>query len=115
MAGHVAALGPSRAAIADALSALGPHNEGYAGGEGAIYYWARLPRDCVDDEAVVEWLIREAGVCVIPGSACGTPGYIRAAYANLQYDQCAEAAARLKSGLQVLVQQGAKVLSPSQH
>ncbi len=27
-----------------------------------------------DDEAVVQWLIREHSVCLIPGSACGAPG-----------------------------------------
>ena len=37
----------------------------------------------VDDEAVVEWLAKEHGVCVIPGTACGTPGQVRVCFANL--------------------------------
>lgn len=124
------------------------------GGEGAIYYWARLPplaaaadaagaavagaagseretgsegsekAAAVDgavgstssssdaaaaaalaagDEAVVEWLINEHGVCIIPGSACGAPGYVRVAFANLTPEQCSVAAGRLKAGLQQLV------------
>lgn len=49
------------------------------------------------------WLIREHGVCVIPGSACGAPGWVRVAYANLSAEQCEMAAARLKAGLQQLL------------
>lgn len=56
------------------------------------------------DEDVVAWLIKHHGVCVIPGSACGTPGYLRVAYANVKPAQCAVAAARLKRGLAQLVQ-----------
>ncbi len=65
---------------------------------------------CEDDEAVVEWLVREHGVCVIPGSACGAAGYIRAAYANLQPEACREAGQRLKQGLQQLVAEGMAAL-----
>jgi aspartate/methionine/tyrosine aminotransferase len=100
---QIAGLQANREAVADALSPLGELGDGVAGGEGAIYYWGRLPPGCEDDEAVVEWLIREHGVCVIPGSSCGGPGYIRVAYANLSEQQCREAAARLKQGLQQLV------------
>jgi|MDSY01.2.fsa_nt_gb aspartate/methionine/tyrosine aminotransferase len=56
----------------------------------------------VDDEAVVEWLAKEHGVCVIPGTACGTPGQVRVCFANLPPAQCAEAAARLEAGLSAL-------------
>ncbi len=111
---HIAALAPNRAAIADALSPLGQQGAGIAGGEGAIYYWAKLPEGCSDDEAVVKWLIEEAGVCVIPGTACGAPGFIRAAYANLQPDACLQAASRLKQGLQRLVAEGPAVLNVKQ-
>lgn len=55
------------------------------------------------DEAVVEWLINVHGVCIIPGSACGAPGYVRVAFANLTPEQCRVAAGRLKVGLQQLV------------
>ena len=58
----------------------------------------------------MEWLVRKHGVCVIPGSACGAAGYIRAAYANLQPDACLEAGGRLKQGLQQLVAEGMDAL-----
>lgn len=67
----------STAANRDLLrSALAPLEPHVVGGEGAIYLWARLPPQpgCQDDRAVVEWLVAQAGVCVIPGSACGMPG-----------------------------------------
>jgi aromatic aminotransferase len=59
-----------------------------------------------DDEKVVEWLVREHRVCLIPGSSCGCPGYIRVAFANLWPEDCRLAAARLKAGLQQLVAEG---------
>ena len=66
------------------------------------------PRPCAgwpDDEAVVKRLIDEHGVCVIPGSACGAPGCLRVAFANLKPEQCLQAAARLKAGLQAMAEQ----------
>jgi len=131
---QIADLRHNRAVIADALTPLGSKGHGWIGGEGAIYFFAKLPdrfsrnssssssaefvgkhRKHTDgdsklsllaagsDEAVVEWLIQEHGVCVIPGSACGAPGYVRVAFANLQLAQCEVAAARLKGGLHQLV------------
>ncbi len=50
-------------------------------------------------------------VCILPGGSCGSPGYVRVAFANLQPDDCAEAAGRLKRGLQELVQRGAAALT----
>lgn len=41
----------------------------------------------VDDLKVVEKLAKDYGICVLPGSACGAPGYIRVGYANLPPDQ----------------------------
>ncbi len=58
----------------------------------------------------MEWLVRKYGVCVIPGSACGAAGYIRAAYANLQPEACLEAGRRLERGLQQLVAEGVDAL-----
>jgi hypothetical protein len=94
---QVVGLGPNRAAIADALSPLqaaaaaAGAPPAVAGGEGAIYFWARLPRgfDAADEE-VVAWLIREHGVCVIPvrGLGCmkhwmaGPVGQQKAAWAG---------------------------------
>ena len=64
--------------------------------------------DCSDDEAVVAWLVREYQICLIPGSSCGAPGYIRVAFGNLHPEVCRTAAARLKAGLQRLVVEGPK-------
>ena len=101
------------------------------GGSGALYLMVRLPAPnqqsergedagkngnedrgaggddelvVVDDEAVVEWLAREHGVCVIPGTACGLRGYVRVCFANLPPAQCEEAARRLERGLAALPQ-----------
>ena len=52
---------------------------------------------------MVEWLVKEHGVCVIPGSAFGMEGWIRVAYANVTSDKCAAAAERLQRGLSQLV------------
>ncbi|EFN55891.1 hypothetical protein CHLNCDRAFT_94487 [Chlorella variabilis] len=101
---QVGGLAGNRAALIDALSPLGTSN--IVGGEGAIYLFAKLPDGCEDDDAVVEWLVRRHKVCLIPGSSCGRPGHVRAAYANLKPQLCAEAAARLKAGLRELVEGG---------
>lgn len=61
---------------------------------------------CEDDEAVVEWLVRVHGVCLIPGSSCGAPGYVRVAFGNLQPSACREAAGRLRAGLEQLCADG---------
>ncbi|KAK9815338.1 hypothetical protein WJX72_001946 [[Myrmecia] bisecta] len=92
--------------LIDALSPLGALGHGVAGGEGAIYLWAKLPDGCEDDEAVVEWLVQQHRVCLIQGTSCGCPGYIRVAFANLDPDTCREAATRLKQGLTQLVAKG---------
>jgi aromatic aminotransferase len=96
----------NRQVLLDALSPLGREN--IAGGEGAIYVWAKLPErgGNDDDVKVVEWLVKKHKVCVIPGSSCGVRGYIRAAFANLEPELCGEAAARLKVGLTELVEHG---------
>jgi aspartate/methionine/tyrosine aminotransferase len=103
VAARVRELDVNRNAILDALSPLGTLGDGIAGGEGAIYLWARLPDGCEDDGAVVEWLVRRHKVCLIPGSSCGCPGHVRVAFANLVPSICAEAAVRLKKGLEELV------------
>ena len=61
---------------------------------------------CESDEEVMRWLVEKHGVCIIPGSSCGCPGYIRVAFANLEPEQCQEAARRLKRGLEELVVTG---------
>ena len=52
-------------------------------------------------------------MCVVPGSACGCPGYVRVAFANLDEHACEQAAGQLKTGLQQLVGQGTKAMQES--
>ena len=66
---------------------------------------------CQNDDQVVEWLVKEHGVCVIPGSSCGVPGYIRVAFANLEEAACQKAADRLHAGLQQLVSEGMEAVT----
>ena len=60
---------------------------------------------------MVAWLVRAHGVCIIPGAACGAPGYVRVAFANLLPAECTTAAERLRRGLEQLVSEGAAVLA----
>lgn len=53
-------------------------------------------------------------VCVIPGTSCGAPGHVRAAFANLTPAATKAAAAALKGGLEQLVREGPAVLRPMQ-
>jgi aspartate/methionine/tyrosine aminotransferase len=99
------------------VAALGEEN--VLGGEGGIYFFARLPkafaeraqkRESADDD-VVSWLVRHSGVCVLPGSACAAPGWLRVSFANLPPGgPCEEAAARLQRGLEELVRRGVGAL-----
>ncbi|KFM24371.1 Aspartate aminotransferase [Auxenochlorella protothecoides] len=66
---------------------------------GAIYFWARLPGRAPDDEAFVAWAIRRHGVSVVPGSAAGSPGFIRVSYANAPPETIGAAAERLERAL----------------
>lgn len=89
------------------IEALSPLGEGAVhGGEGAIYLWATLPQEYVDDGKVVHWLATRHGVVVIPGSACGSPGHLRISFGGLLEDDCKAAAERLKRGLKELVTDG---------
>lgn len=95
-----------------ARAALAPLGDGaIAAGEAAIYFFAKLPQD-LDDEVVVERLIKEFRVTTIPGSACGSPGYIRVAYANCTREQCAVACDRLKAGLEAILADASAPASP---
>lgn len=49
-------------------------------------------------------------VCIIPGSSCGAPGHVRAAFANLPPAATEAAAAALKAGLQQLAGEGPAAL-----
>lgn len=100
----------NRAAVRAALAgALGPG--AVAGGEGAIYFFARLPPGFEErDEDAVRWLVKHAGVCTLPGSACAAPGWLRVAFANLPPAECAAAAERLGEGLAALKARGVAAL-----
>uniref|UniRef100_A0A6N2MJZ9 Aminotransferase class I/classII large domain-containing protein n=1 Tax=Salix viminalis TaxID=40686 RepID=A0A6N2MJZ9_SALVM len=79
------------------LEALSPLGEGAVkGGEGAIYLWAKLPEQYVEDDKVVRWLATRHGVIVIPGGACGCPGHLRISFGGLTENDCKVAAERLR-------------------
>jgi len=98
-------LDPSREKILDALSCL-PQT---IGGSGAMYVMGKLPEDDTtpnpirDDVLFCRQLVQEWGVAVIPGSFCGSPGWIRVCYANLEPSVCAIAAQRLKMGIREIL------------
>ena len=73
------------------------------GGQGAIYLFARLPSG-MDDNEIVKTLALVHKVVIIPGTACGAPGHVRVSYANLVPEKCVDAAERLRSGLQQILQ-----------
>ena len=94
---RVEMLETNRKVAMDALSVLGEEN--VTNSQGAIYLWAKLPEKICDDQRVVERLVKEHKVCIIPGSSCGSEGYIRVAFGNLTEAECREACDRLKRGL----------------
>ncbi len=101
--------GNRRAVRAALAAALG--EDRVKGGEGAIYFFARLPDEFESrDDDAVRWLVARAGVCVLPGSACAAPGWLRVAFASLPAGPCAAAAARLREGLAELVKRGVAAL-----
>jgi len=100
----------NRKVILDALEPVGTLGNGIAGGEGAIYLWAKLPEGCEDDNMVVEWLVKKHKICLIPGSACGVPGHVRIGFANMEPVKCAEAAERLKAGMLDLATHGMAII-----
>lgn len=101
---QVESLAANRASIRRALEPLGTAN--IVGGEGAIYFLAKLPEG-MDDERVVRWLLHQHRVAVIPASFCGAPGYVRVCYSNLPTDACAEAAGRLRTAMEQVVRAAA--------
>ena len=108
VAERVAGLAPSRAAVAAALAPLGP--AAVAGGD-AIYFWARLPPGCEDDEAVVRWMVAAHRVAAVPGAACGCPGHLRVAFGRPRPGPEFEgAAARLAAACAELAEGGRGVV-----
>jgi len=102
IAERVALLETNRKRALRALSVLG--GESVTKSEGAIYLWAKLPEG-MDDQRVVERLVKEFKVCIIPGSSCGSPGYIRVAFANVTEEECEEACKRLERGLECVLKE----------
>jgi aspartate/methionine/tyrosine aminotransferase len=98
------------------LHALTANNLKTIGGTGSMYIMAQLPRlpssneDGTDDEMVMDdvevcrLLVKNHGIAVIPGSFCGSKGWIRVCYANLVPDQTRIAARRLEVGLKQIIQ-----------
>ena len=76
--------------------------ESVRGGSGAIYLFCKLPEGVSDDLGAIKWFAAKHGVALIPGSACGLPGFFRVCYANLPLEKTREAAARLEAGLKEL-------------
>lgn len=94
----------NREILLDALSPLGA--DAVKGGEGAIYLWAKLPKQYENDTKVVHWLAHRHGVVLIPGASSGCPGFLRISFGGLKEDDCKAAAERLKRGLEELVTDG---------
>lgn len=72
--------------------------------DGAFYFLPRIHTE-MDSMELVERLIREHGVAVIPGTAFGLngPGYLRVAYGALQRETAEEGIGRLVSGLKKIL------------
>ena len=98
---RVAGLHEQKSLVLDALHSVLPP-ESVRGGSGAIYLFCKLPEGITDDLAAVRWLTVKHQLAIIPGSACGMPGYFRVCYANLPLEKTREAARRLAAGLQEL-------------
>ena len=41
---------------------------------GALYFFVKLPPGFEDDVGANQWLVKHAGVCLVPGSPCYAPG-----------------------------------------
>jgi aspartate/methionine/tyrosine aminotransferase len=100
---HVRNLARVRDAVVSALSGLGSLAE-IAPADGALYCMLRV-RTEQDPMTIVERLIRDHGVAVIPGGAFGlTDGCcFRVAYGALREETVAEGVGRLVRGLRALV------------
>jgi len=108
-----ATLDQSRNYILDALSSL-PQQ---IGGTGSMYVMGKLPDNLSlpDDGDSDEYepidvlfcrlLVKDYGIAIIPGSFCGSEGWIRICYANLPPERTEAAAERLRKGIQDLTGQ----------
>jgi len=90
-------------AASDGLSASAPQGAFYIFANCTALIGRRTPQGDVltDDKAVASWLLQDAQVALLQGSAFGTPGYLRIAYA-VEDSLLREACQRLKASLSKL-------------
>jgi len=100
---HVARLARIRTLVLDRLAALGDICE-VPTPDGAFYCLLRVDTT-LPDMTIVERLVREHRVAVIPGSAFGAAGgcYLRISYGALEETTVAEGMERLVGGLRVVI------------
>lgn len=100
---HVAELAQVRALVRDRLSALQPKCA-IAPSQGAFYFFLKL-ETAMSSLELVERLIREYGVAVIPGTTFGLEGgcYLRVAYGALQKETVAQGCDRLVKGIREIL------------
>ena len=101
--GHVAKIAEVRDIVLERLASLGDRVEAPPA-DGAFYAFLRVRTRATPME-LVEALVREHGVAVIPGTAFGVPDgcTIRVSYGSLQKDSVVEGIGRLVRGLRALV------------
>lgn len=63
--------------------------------------WIAMSDKIHDDLQLAEYLLDEAGIAVVPGSAFGTPGYLRLSYAT-SMEKLQHAVARIKNAIEKL-------------
>jgi len=98
---HIAELATIRNIVVERLSALAPLAE-VPTADGAFYVMLRVHTDG-DPMTLVERLIREHRVAVMPGPAFGLTGcYFRVAYGALQRETVAQGVGRLVEGLRAV-------------
>lgn len=90
-------------AASDGLSASAPQGAFYIFANCTALIGRRTPQGDVltDDKAVASWLLQDAQLALLQGSAFGTPGYLRIAYA-VEDSLLREACQRLKVSLSKL-------------
>lgn len=100
---HIAELATIRDLVVEKLSALAPLAQ-VPTADGAFYCMLRVNTDR-EPMAIVERLIREHRVAVMPGPAFGLAGgaHFRVAYGALQRDTVTEGVGRLVEGLRAVV------------
>ena len=96
---RVDGLAEQKAIVLSALHSVLPAESARRLGRHLLF---KLPEGVSDDLGAIKWFAAKHGVALIPGSACGLPGFFRVCYANLPLEKTREAAARLEAGLKEL-------------